>query len=487
MSTLLRLWNGLNLNQRLLLGVVGGAMVVAVVASLMWARQPDYTVLYGNVVSEDAAQIVDHLRSKGIPYKLEDGGRTVMVPSRHVYDTRLDLAVEGLPESGMVGYEIFDQTGFGVTDFVQRLNYRRSLEGEISRSIQSLNEVLSARVHIVIPEETLFLEDQAAATASVVLRLRGSLGDAQVSGIVRLVAASVEGLRPDNVTVIDTYGNLLSRPRNDDDVASLASTQLELKQQVEGHLRDKVVSMIAGVLGRGTVVAEVNVELDFERIDRTIETYDSETPAVRSEQRIKGTEGDEGGKTENITTNYELSKTLEHIASPVGGIRKLTVAVLVDGSYTDTEEGEQEYVPRTDEEMNRLRGIIQSAVGFDETRGDLLEVHNVPFDGDAVSNEQQAIANADRLTLFTDILNRVGQVLVILLLAILARAFYRRTAGALQQHMSQVESRRKEESAVVQLSPEDDRHHRMQQEIEQLVLARPAEINAVIRTWLKEE
>jgi flagellar M-ring protein FliF len=338
MAAVRQIWERLTLNQRLLMGTIGGAFVLAVVLFMSWARQPDYTVLYANVAPEDAGEIVDQLQSQGIPHKLSDGGRTILVPSKHVYESRLDLAVQGLPESGSVGYEIFDRTGLGVTDFVQRLNYQRALEGEIGRSIQSLNEVRSARVHIVLPEESLFVADQKEATASVVLRLRGSLSQGQVSGITRLVAASVEGLLPVNVTVVDTFGNLLSRPNEGDSFAAVSSRQHELKTQVEGHLRQKVTTMLEGVLGRGKVVAQIDADLDFERIERTVESYDSDTPAVRSEQRIKGSE-EEGAKSENILTNYELSKTLEHIVSPVGGIQKLTAAVLVDGVYEIGEDG----------------------------------------------------------------------------------------------------------------------------------------------------
>jgi flagellar M-ring protein FliF len=486
MQTLRDVWTRLTLNQRLLIGTIGGAFALAIVITVLWAGKPDYTVLYGNVDPTDAAAIIDELRTRGVSYELRDGGRTILVPSKDVYEARLDLAVDGLPQSGAVGYEIFDKTGFGVTDFVQRLNHRRALEGEISRTIGQLNEVRAARVHIVVPDEALFAEEQKEATASVVLRLKGALGPPQVSGIVRLVAASVEGLRPDNVTIVDTYGNLLSSPKEEDDLASVTNAQLALKADVESYLRSKVVDILEGVLGPGKVVAQVDADLDFERIERTHESYDPESAAVRSEQRVKGTEDE--AKNENVTTNYELTKTLEHIVSPVGGIERLTVAVLVDGGYDENEAGELEYAPRSDAEMQQLTSVIRSAVGIDDARGDRLEVHNVAFDNSAVRNEQQAIDRSDRMTLLTDILNRVGQVLVILLLAVLARFFFQRAASAIQTQRTLVAEREAQAAAAAVIPPsEDERYLQLQGEITHLVTQRPEEIGQLVRTWLKED
>lgn len=486
MQALRDIWTRLTLNQRLLIGTVGGAFALAVAITVMWARQPDYTVLYANVAPEDAAAIVDELRSRGVSYKLSDAGRTILVPAPDVYEARLELAVDGLPESGSVGYEIFDKTGFGVTDFVQRLNHQRALEGEIGRTIAQLNEVRSARVHIVVPDEALFAEEQKEATASVVLRLRGKLGPPQVAGIIRLVAASVKGLRPDNVTLVDTYGNLLSSPRDENDLAAISNAQLDLKSQVETYLRSKVVAIIEGVLGNGKVVAQVDVALDFEQIERTKESYDPESSAVRSEQRVKGT--DDESKNENVTTNYELSKTLEHIVSPVGGIDRLSVAVLIDGTYVDDGSGTPSYAPRSDEEMQRLTAVIRSAVGIDDARGDRLDVHNVAFDNSILRDEREAINRSDRMGLLGEILNRVGQVLVILLLAVLARFLVQRTAQAIQTQRETVVAREAELAAasVVTLTDEE-RYSRIQHEIVDLVEQRPEEIGQLVRTWLKED
>jgi flagellar M-ring protein FliF len=485
MAKLFEVWSRLTLNQRLLLGTVGGALVLGVVLSLVWARQPEYTVLYANLNPEDASQIVDQLRSKKVPFRLEDAGRTILVPTKSVYESRLDLAVQGLPESGIVGYEIFDRGGFGVTDFVQRLNYRRALEGEIGRTIQSLAEVRSARVHVVIPEETLFVEDQNEATASVVLRLKGSLSDEQVAGIVRLVSSSVEGLRPDNVTVVDTFGNLLSRPKRDDTLAGVSSDQLELKGKVESYLREKAVQMLEGVLGRGKVVAQVDARLDFEQVERTIETYDPESQVVRSEERIKGTAEGEGEKNEHLLTNYEISRTMEKIVAPVGGIKKLTVAVLVDGTYTEGPDGARQFTPRPDDEIARLTGIIRTAVGFDETRGDQLAVHCVPFSADPIAGEVEAMKKSDRFQLMFQVLNRVGQVLVILLLALFVRAFYRRTSTAVRTYVEQ--AREAPQTSVIQRPSEEEKYLRLQQQLVQLAHSRPDEVSRLVRTWLKED
>ncbi len=485
MNAIRQVWERLTLNQRLLIGSVGGALVLAMVMFMVWAREPDYTVLYANLDPGDAGEIIDQLRAEKIPYRLEDGGRTVLVPSRHVYESRLDLAVNGLPESGANGYEIFDGGTFGLTDFVQKLNYRRALEGEISRTIQSLSEVRAARVHIVIPEESLFAEEQKEATASIVVRLKGPLNTNQVAGIVRLVGAGVEGLKPENVTVVDTYGNILSKNAEDGSLAAATSTQLDLRASVESHLRKKVVQMLEGVLGNGKVAAQINVDLDFEQIERTTQTYDAENPAIRSEERIKGQQGEDDSKNESIVTNYEISKTEERSILPVGGIKKLTVAVLLDGTYATNDDGEREYVPRSDEEMNRLTGIIKTAIGFDDTRGDVLEVHNVAFDTEFVEEERGAISKADRTQFMYQVLNRVGQVLILLLLALMVRNFFKKASGAMHRQIEVVGQNR--EKPAVQRPNEEEKYLRIQQDLVQLAETRPAEVSQLVRAWLKED
>lgn len=486
MAILKDFWTSLSLNQRLLITVVGGAFVVAIVVFLSWARRPDFSVLYANVNAEDAGEIVDELRSRDVPYELRDAGRTILVPTQHVYESRLELAVNGLPESGLVGYEIFDQTGFGVTDFVQRLNYRRALEGEIARTIQTIDEVRQARVHIVLPEESFFEEDQEETTASVVLRLKGSLAHGQIAGITRLVAASVEGLRPDNVTVVDTFGNLLSSPREEDTLAAATSAQLALKTQVERYLRQKVSGILEGVLGQGRVVAQVDAQLDFERIERTVETFDPDGQAVRSEQRSKASDG-ETSDSENSLTNYEVSKTLETIVSPVGGVKKLTVAVLVDGTYAPGEDGTQAFQPRSEAEMERLTGVIKTAVGFDDARGDRLEVHNVPFDNEAVFVQHQELERSNRMTLIMEIFNRLGQIVVVLLLVFLVRTLFLRVSSAVSAHAQSVSAGKEHEHMSITVSSEDEKYVRMQHEIASLVERRPEEITQLVRTWLKED
>ena len=252
MNQILSLWRKLNPNQRLTVGV--SALGVVLVAALVttWAGRPDYQVLYTGLKAEDGGRIVEKLRSKKVPFQLKDGGSTVLVPQQYVYEMRLDLATAGLPQAGGVGYEVFDKNNFGMTDFVQKLNYQRALEGELTRTIQQLEEVEQARIHIVLPEPRLYTEERTLPTASVVLKLAGAgrLSQGQIKGITHLVASSVEGLKPEDVTVIDTNGNILSRGHSDGGIAGLSGDQLELQQSVETYLSHKAQSMLEEVLGK---------------------------------------------------------------------------------------------------------------------------------------------------------------------------------------------------------------------------------------------
>jgi len=406
--------------------VVGGILVVG------WFNDVTYSQLYTNLDESEAGEIANYLNENKIPYQLSQNGRTIEIPSNEVYKTRISLAAEGMPRTGSVGYSIFDQNNLGMTDFLQNLNFRRALEGELTRTIMQLNEVQAARVHIVMPKERLVKQDQKEATASIVLKLTGhnGLSKQQINGITHIVAASVEGLRPSNIAIVDYNGNLLSSGRESDPVAGLSSTQHEIRKNVESYLEEKSQTMLDGVLGPGVSVVRVTADLDFQQLERTSESYDPNAPSIRSEERVKSTnsssdktsetsESTDDGSDETTITNYELNKTVEHVINAVGGIERLSVALMVDGSYGEVENGAGEieliYQPRSQEELDRLAAIVKSAVGFDSQRNDQLETVNLPFDRRDLDSDRNALDSMYQREFYFDVGKKIGLVLLILL------------------------------------------------------------------------
>lgn len=380
----------LSLSQKILMSVVVIAAVTAVVGLVVVVNQPSYATLFTNLKPEDASKIVEKLKEKKIPYTLDDNGKTILVPKQQLYDLRLALAAEGLPQSSLVGYEIFDRTNLGISDFVQKVNYRRALEGELARTILQLEEVEAARVHIVVPQKALFKDDEKPATASVVLRLKSGRQPKKetIQGIAHLVASSVEGMEASNVTIIDARGTLLSDNTKSNSLASLTSSQYELQRNVEAYLAQKAQHLLDGVLGSGNAFVQVNADLDFRQIERTLEQYDPEKTAVRSEQTTEEKtvvrDSASPSSRSNTTTNYEINKSIEHIVENVGSIKRLTVAALVNGKQQTVDRDGQkvtEYAPRTPEEMQQLTEIIKRAVGYSEERTDQISVVNLPFGG----------------------------------------------------------------------------------------------------------
>ncbi len=391
-------------NKAILLGILIIA-VASIVLLVSWSQQADYHLLYANLSEEDSGPIAQKLKELKIPYRVEAGG--IMVPSDKVYDARLQLAAQGLPRGGGVGFELFDKTDFGTTDFVQKLNYRRAMQGELARTIMSLSEVEQCRVHLAIPEKTLFTQDENHPSASVLLKLRPGrvLSQGQVQGIVHMVSSSVEGLNPKEVTIVDSRGDMLTRPA--DDSAGLSSGQLEYQKSYEKDIEARVVGILEPVVGKSKIRAKATVNLDFTRSEQTEEKYDPDGQVVRSEQKqvektVSGGSGGVAGVTSNIpgkaaaqtpgnqnqsqkqhdTTNYEISKVTSHTVNASGVVKKISVAVLVDGVEAAQEGGkEMKYTPRSAEDLKRYEDLVKNAVGFSADRGDEVKVINMPFEG----------------------------------------------------------------------------------------------------------
>jgi flagellar M-ring protein FliF len=412
------IWVNLPANSKMVAVLVTVGFVVATVVTVQWANRAIYTTLYTGLAAEEAGEIVDQLTTLGVPYRISNGGTAILVPETQVQSTRLKMAAQGYPHGGVVGYEIFDKSNLGMTDFLQKVNYRRALEGEIAKSIMSLSEVSAARVHLVIPEQRLFARDQKPPTASVVLKLNRALSQAQVSGIEHLVAASVEGLTTDHIAIVDYKGKLLSERNDGDEDARLSANQMELRKSVEHYLEDKAQSMLDNTIGGGKAVVRVIAELNFDKVEKSAEIYDPDKVAIRSEETTVARPSAEGAGSSSAITNYEISKSVERVVSAFGTISRLSVAVIVDGTYAEPAEGAAEgaqpvYQPRSAEELQKIGALVQTAVGYDTTRQDRIEVVNLAFDTQAMEETQRELDSTADTQFYYDVGKKVLLALLI--------------------------------------------------------------------------
>lgn len=385
----------LSLGQKLAIGLVlaGGIGVFSGIA--YWAGQPDFALLFGNLDPEDANKVVEALQTDRIRYEIKENGSAVYVPRDDVYELRLRFAGEGLVSDGPVGYELFDQGTLGMTDFMQKLNFKRALEGELARTITNVRQVEVARVHLVMPERSPFREAQAQPTASVVLKLAGGtrLTTEQIDGITQLVAGAVEGLAPTDVTVLDTRGNLLSNPNGGDTDAAISSTQLDYQRSVEDHLTSKGQSMLDKIVGPGNAIVRVSANVDFSRKVAESNIIDPESATVIAEESMDQNAGEDVANSS--IRNYELSRTVERTESSTGQISFLTVSVILndqrfqrlaaaEGDDADTNGGEDGEEPEqlryTEADLAEVENLVKNAVGFRPERGDRFAIHQTSFD-----------------------------------------------------------------------------------------------------------
>lgn len=401
----------------IILVIAVGMAVAGVLFFMSWIQQADYQVLFANLAESDAGGIVQKLKELKVPYKLEAG--SIMVPADKVYDLRLQLAAQGLPHGGGVGFELFDKADFGSTDFVQKLNYRRALQGELSRTIMSLAEVEQCRIHLAIPEKSLFVQEGNNPSASVLVKLRAgrTLSAGQIQGIVHLVSSSIESLNPKDVTVVDSRGEMLTRPAGND-VAGLSSSQLEYQHNVEKDLESRVLAILDPVVGKNKIRAKVAAAIDFTKVEKTEEKFDPDGQVIRSEQKSveKTTSASSGGvpgvasnlpnraaaqsgggqagsQKQNEMTNYEISKVTSHTVNASGDLKKLSIAVIVDGTYAEAEGSkEKKYAPRSEEDLKKYEDLVKKAIGFTASRGDEVRVANIPFE----SVPQEDLGQASR-------------------------------------------------------------------------------------------
>lgn len=410
---------------------------------------PDLALLYSDLDPQDSGQIVSRLEQRKIPFRIGTDGSQIFVPADEVGRMRVAMAEDGLPAGGSVGYEIFDRSeGLGTTSFVQSVNRVRALEGELGRTIRSISQIKKARVHLVLPQRALFSRDRQEPTASIVITMKGAqrLERNQVLAIQHLVSAAVPGLKPTMVSIIDNSGNLLARSAEEGDVQGTATTADEMRIAYETRLIRTVEELLGRSVGRDNVRVQVSADMDFDRITENAETFDPDGQVVRSTQTVEEQSGssdgqglppvtvggnlpdanlgaaDATGSQSNTlrneeTVNFEISRTVRTFVRESGVIRRQSIAVLVNGITTVAEDGTATYEPRSTEEMQQLTALVRSAVGFDEKRGDKLEIVNLRF---ADTDLNLGVGEGNGFFGFTEAqLMRIAEVLVLGVVAVL--------------------------------------------------------------------
>jgi len=436
-----------------LMATVAAGVIAFMIYTTSRIATPDLSLLYSDLDPQDSAQIVAILEKLEVRYRLSSHGGQIYVPQDRVARLRLSMAEEGLPSGGSIGYEIFDRSeGLGTTKFVQGINHLRALEGELARTIRSIGSVRKARVHLVLPKRELFARSKQEPTASIVIAMQGNkrLDKQQVQAIQQLVAAAVPGLQPNMISVVDNKGNLLARSTVEGDLQQTASTATEMRVAYENRMARKVEELLERSVGTGNVRVQISVDIDFDRVTENSEIFDPDGQVARSTQTVEEESGSSDGeglapvtvggnlpdaglpavgasgtqssntRTEE-TTNFEISRTVKTHVRESGMVRRMSVAVLINGTITPSGDKESTYQPRQAAEMDQLSALVRSAVGFDEQRGDTLEIVNMPFVdpiegfGEEESDSMFGIEQADLMRIAEIFVLGVVAILVLLL------------------------------------------------------------------------
>ncbi len=409
------------------MGAVAVGLIGFFIFIMMRLAEPQMGVLYTDLTLDDSGSVVRELEANNIPFKIRNEGQTILVPTEQVLRLRLNLAEQGLPEGGMVGYEIFDKgETLGATSFVQNINHLRALEGELARTIRAIDKVQLARVHLVLPARELFSREKTDPSASIVLRVRGDLSSSQTRAIQHIVASAVKDLQPHRVAIIDENGQLLASGGDDTTGAGMFNTLEERNAAFEGRIERQISEIINSVVGPNNARVQVTAELDYNKITQTSDTFDPEGQVVRSTQTVEETSAavenvdndtvtvgnelpgaddqnetdakstENSNKTEE-TVNYEISRTTKTEVMEAGRVKRISVAVLVNGIYSEGADGKPVYAPRPQEQLDQIATLVRSAIGFDLSRGDQVEIVNLQFAPEAaaepIAGEEEGFLN----------------------------------------------------------------------------------------------
>lgn len=405
------------LSRKIALGVLAMALVAGFTSLFVWANKTEFRSAYSGLSKDDAALVVEKLKESNIPYRLTGDGTTIMVPEAVVYDVRLSMAKEGIPKGGHVGFEIFDKTEFGTTDFVQKINKTRAIQGELARTISAFDEVKTARVMIVLPEDSVFVEEIKKPSASILLELNSDLDKEKVAAIAHLVASAIQDLTPKLVTIVDTAGRILFEGKSEEEQAkinaeNLADAQYQYKVRFEENLTKRIQTMLERIVGKDKAIVRVTSEMDFSKNDMNEEIYDpfergsefirsrknrAEKVTKKSEDipipstvnpivgtdNLTGQQNNELANKSDDTFNYEISKRVRETQKPMAVLSRLSVAAVVDGKYEfktdDAGNRIKAYIPRPPEEMKQFEDIVIKAMGYNEERSDQVSMECFPF------------------------------------------------------------------------------------------------------------
>jgi flagellar M-ring protein FliF len=453
------IWGQLGATQRINVLAATFVLIAGLGVVAFWSSHADYGLLYGGLSDTEAAKVVAALDDAKVPYKTGSGGGSILVPTDKIYAMRMQLASRGIPSGDGVGFEIFDKANFGISDFVQRANYTRAIEGELARTISQIDEVQSARVMIVMPENRLLLDKDTYPTASVFVHVRGTsqLQSQSINSIRFLVANSVEGLKPNHVSVVDNMGNVLSENTDDDSLTGLTSTQLVARRNLEQYLAKKAQDMLDKVLGPGQAIVRVSADINYDTVTRSDEKFDPDGQVIRTQTKhdentdssttasttpagISGNTPAANTNTSQVaaapvnnTQNHTTTSTIEYdngetkssLVETAGGIKRLTASVSVAAQEQGTGDA-RKVVPRTPQELAQLRSIVSSAVGIDATRGDSIALEELPFNNDFANEMTQDLNQQQKEDFWMDLARNatyptLGVVIFVILLRLLKR------------------------------------------------------------------
>jgi flagellar M-ring protein FliF len=504
-------FSGFTRGQKTMLGLAGAAIVIGGFLFLRWASAPSYSPLFSNLPAEEAAAITQELTGQGVDYELADGGSTIMVPKTQVYDLRLSLSAQGLPADGAPGYTLLDEQGITASEFRQRVDYQRALEGELANTISAIDSVDGATVHLVMPEDDLFTDDETHASASVLVDTRDRLPASQVQAIVHLVSSSVEALVPEEVTVADADGNVLWTPGDDGLAAAAGDARVAQTSTYEQQLATSIEEMLAPATGAGRAIVRVSAELDFDQRQTTTESFSdpNESPVVSettnnetyagngtSATGVLGPDGTPiaGGGTgtnyesESADRTYAVDKVTEQIESAPGDVERLSVAVILDD--------------RADVEVAEVERVVAAAAGLQPDRGDSIEVTRLAFDqsvADEAQAQLQAAAGDQRFSQLIDLARTAATVLIVAVVLFLA---YRSAKKSARARMPLALPARASVAQLAELAaaeaivetrpiralpnPADDRRVAVQAEIGDLIDRQSDDVAKMLRGWLGE-
>jgi flagellar M-ring protein FliF len=449
LKRLQEIWSKLDTRQRIILGSLIVITILVFAWLIQWSTRVEYGLLFGNMEPREVKKAVDKLKELKIKYQVGEGGTSLLVQKDQVDQARIELSASGVASKSGTGFEIFDRTRLGKTEFDQRIDFQRALEGELQRTIQSIPVVEYVRVHLVLPEEKLFKEDQHQPTASVFLKTSQKLTERQVQGVANLISSAIEGLDISKVSITDQDGNELTETYDDDTVIGASNFQIKVQSRYEDFLRNKVQSMLDQMLEPNTSIVRVSALLNFDKIESTMEDFDPESKVTRSEELESSTSEQRADSastsSEHSITNYEISKTVRHIQNQVGDVKRLTVSVSVDHRLQVTESGKagllskpkiaEEYISRSPEELQQITDLVRNAVGFSDDRGDQITVTNVRFDDARQKEEERVIRESATREEMIKTVERAAVLLILFLLLLLLFGQFRRVFARTEEEV----------------------------------------------------